>query len=88
MYAIRSYYEYFFTEDLALRVDARYVADLHSDRRFDQSPGSDDLDNNLIAMAGLTWQFGGPPPAPAPPADSDMDGVPDSRDKCPGTPLV
>ena len=38
-------------------------------------------------MAGLTWQFGGPPPKPAPPLDSDMDGVPDSRDKCPGTPL-
>lgn len=79
--------KYFFTEDLALRVDARYVADLHSDRDFDQDPGSDDPDHNLIATAGLYWQFGGPPPAPAPPADSDMDGVPDSRDKCPGTPL-
>lgn len=80
-------FKYFFAEDLALRVDARYVADLHSDRQYDQLPGSDDPDHNLIATAGLYWQFGGPPPAPAPPVDSDMDGVPDSRDKCPGTPL-
>lgn len=79
--------KYFFTDDLALRLDARYVADLHSDRQYDQLPGSDDPDHNLIAMAGLTWQFGGPAPKPAPPTDSDMDGVPDSRDKCPGTPL-
>ena len=80
-------FKFFFADDLAVRVDARYVADLHSDRNFDQAPGSDGPDHNFIAMAGLTWQFGGPPPAPAPPADSDMDGVPDSRDKCPGTPL-
>jgi len=80
-------FKYFFTDDLAFRAEARYVADLHSDRNYDQSPGSDNLDHNLIASAGLTWQFGGPPPAPAPPVDSDMDGVPDVRDKCPGTPL-
>jgi OOP family OmpA-OmpF porin len=80
-------FKYFFAEDLAFRAEARYVADLHSDRDFDQDPGSDNIDSNLIAMAGLTWQFGGPPPAPPAPVDSDMDGVPDSRDKCPGTPL-
>lgn len=80
-------FKYFFTENLALRAEARYVADLHSDRDYDQDPGSDNIDHNLIAAAGLTWQFGGPPPAPAPPVDSDMDGVPDVRDKCPGTPL-
>lgn len=28
-----------------------------------------------------------PPPPPAPPLDSDQDGVPDSIDACPGTPL-
>jgi len=78
-------FKYFFNDDFALRVDARYVADLHSDRTYDQK-NSDDTDNNLIATAGLVWQFGGPPPAPAPPADNDMDGIPDSRDKCPGTP--
>ena len=79
-------FKYFFIDDLALRVDARYIADLHSDRNYDQGSG-DDTDHNLIASAGLVWQFGGPPPAPAAEADSDMDGVPDSRDKCPGTPL-
>ncbi|MCM2265137.1 MAG: OmpA family protein [Desulfuromonadales bacterium] len=79
--------KYFFTDNVALRLDARYIADLHSDRNFDQDPGSDNVDHNLIATAGLVWQFGGPPPAPAPPVDSDMDGVPDARDKCPGTPL-
>jgi OOP family OmpA-OmpF porin len=78
-------FKLFVSDDLALRVDARYVADLNSDRTYDQRQSSD-TDHNLIATAGLVWQFGGPPAAPAPPADSDMDGVPDSRDKCPGTP--
>jgi OOP family OmpA-OmpF porin len=80
-------FKLFFSEDLALRVDARYVADLHSDRNFDQEPGSDDVDHNLIAAAGLTWQFGGPPPAAPAPTDSDQDGIPDLRDKCPDTAL-
>lgn len=81
-------FKYFFSKDLALRGDVRYIADIHSDRSFDQDSHTDDnFDNNLIAMAGLTWQFGGPPPAPPAPVDSDLDGVPDTRDKCPGTPL-
>ncbi len=80
-------FKLFFSEDLALRVDARYVADFHSDRNFDQEPGSDDVDHNLIAAAGLTWQFGGPPPAAPAPTDSDQDGIPDLRDKCPDTAL-
>jgi OOP family OmpA-OmpF porin len=80
-------FKYFFSDNLALRFDARYIADQHSDRNFEQRPSSDDLDHNVMLMAGLTWQFGGPPPAPAPPLDSDGDGIPDSRDKCPGTPL-
>ena len=80
-------FKYFFSENLAFRAEARYVADLHSDRDYDQDPGSDDIDNNLLAVAGLTWQFGGPAPAPPAPVDSDQDGIPDARDKCPGTPL-
>lgn len=45
-----------------------------------------------MATAGLSLLLGGaapPPPAPAAPAaprDSDGDGVPDDRDRCPGTP--
>jgi OOP family OmpA-OmpF porin len=80
-------FKYYFNPDIALRVDARYVADLHSDRNYDQDPGSDDLDSNLIASIGLTFQFGGPAPAPLAPSDGDQDGIPDSRDRCPGTPL-
>jgi OOP family OmpA-OmpF porin len=78
-------FKLFVIDDLALRLDARYVADLNSDRTYDQRRSSD-TDHNLIATAGLVWQFSGPAAPPAPPADSDMDGVPDSRDKCPGTP--
>lgn len=58
--------KYFFSDDLALRLDARYVADMNPDRNYDQNFGSDDFDHNLIAMAGLVWQFGAPTPAPAP----------------------
>jgi len=54
-------------------------------QNFDQGSG-DDTDHNRIATAGLVWQFGGPPPAPAAPADSDMDVIADSGDKCPNTP--
>ena len=38
--------------------------------------------NELIAGLGLHFPFG----AKAAPADSDGDGVPDERDRCPGTP--
>lgn len=79
--------KYFVSNDLALRLDARYLLDLHSDRPYDQAPDSDDTDHNLIASAGLVWQFGGMPSAPPAPLDSDLDGIPDSRDKCPDTAL-
>ncbi len=36
--------------------------------------------NEIVVGAGLVLAFGGAP------KDSDYDGVPDSRDKCPGTP--
>lgn len=78
--------KYFVSNDLALRLDARYLIDLHSDRPYDQAPGSDDTDHNLVATAGLIWQFGGVVAPPAP-LDSDLDGIVDSRDKCPDTPL-
>jgi OOP family OmpA-OmpF porin len=46
--------------------------------------------NDLIFSMGLVFNFGGskaPPPAAAVvDPDSDGDGVPDSRDRCPGTP--
>lgn len=82
--------KYFVNKDTALRMELRHVVDLHSDRSWDRdSSTSDKTDNNLMAMAGLYWQFGGvTAPLPQPRAsDSDGDGIADSRDKCPGTPL-
>ncbi len=78
--------KYFFSEDTALRFDARHVVDVHSDRDWDQFD-RDEHDNNVLLTAGLYWQFGGAEPPPPAPLDSDRDGIPDLRDKCPGTPL-
>lgn len=78
--------KYFISEDTALRVDLRHVIDFHSDRDWDHN-GDDNIDNNLIATAGLYWQFGGTVPPPPKPRDSDQDGIYDVRDKCPDTPL-
>lgn len=78
--------KYFVTDDVALRADLRHIIDFHSDSEWDRVSG-DDTDNNYMATVGLYFQFGGPaPPAPRP-ADSDSDGIPDLRDKCPDTPL-
>jgi outer membrane protein OmpA-like peptidoglycan-associated protein len=78
--------KYFISDDTALRMDLRHVLDYHSDRDWDRSSG-DSLDNNFLASAGLYWQFGGPALPPPAPLDSDGDGIPDLRDKCPDTPL-
>ena len=80
--------KYFVSKDMALRLEARHVIDLHSDRDWDRdSTDSDKTDNNLLALAGLYWQFGGAAEPTPPPADSDGDGIPDIRDKCPDTPF-
>jgi OOP family OmpA-OmpF porin len=80
--------KYFITKNTALRLDARQVIDFHSDRDYDRDgDSSDTVDFNLIASAGLYWQFGGATPPPPKPMDSDSDGIPDTRDKCPDTPL-
>jgi OmpA-OmpF porin, OOP family len=46
--------------------------------------------NDLLISAGFIFSFGNHAPkpvaAPPPPLDSDGDGVPDDRDRCPGTP--
>jgi OOP family OmpA-OmpF porin len=79
--------KYFFSEDAALRLDARYIAGFHSDDRWGLAGRGDNSEGNFIVSAGLYFQFGGVTPAPPPPADSDLDGIPDSRDKCPDTPF-
>ena len=70
--------KYFFAENVALRGDVRHVLEL------------DDKYNNLVYSAGLVFQLastGAPEPVAEPVvADSDGDGVPDDRDKCPDTP--
>lgn len=78
--------KYFFSEDTALRLEARYIAGFHSDDRWDVTGSGDNTENNFIVSAGLLFQFGGVVPVIAAPTDSDQDGIPDSRDKCPDTP--
>jgi len=79
--------KYFFSEDTALRLEARHIAGFHSDDRWNVAGTGDNTEHNFIISAGLFFQFGGVMPAPPPPTDSDLDGIPDSRDKCPDTPL-
>lgn len=85
-----------FTNHLAARVEGRYLQDFNSK----SYPGINRLGDYRV-NAGLQYSFytpppppppkavappPPPPPPPAPPADSDKDGVPDSRDQCPNTP--
>jgi OOP family OmpA-OmpF porin len=79
--------KYWVAENVALRVDVR------------DNMIIDDTIHNFETTAGVVFRFGGnPSPAPAaqaapvqvaqvaPPVDSDGDGVPDTLDRCPGTP--
>ncbi|BCR05881.1 membrane protein [Desulfuromonas versatilis] len=72
----------FFTDNLALRFDARHLL----------YEANSDLEHNLLMNLGLNLNFGGakaappPRPEPEPPRDSDGDGVYDDHDRCPGTP--
>jgi OOP family OmpA-OmpF porin len=79
----------FMSDNIALRGDVRHIIYSY-DRTY----------SNYEATVGVYFAFGGAAPAakpvakqeepaPAPvvePMDSDGDGVPDARDKCPGTP--
>ena len=60
-----------------LRLDARNVF-LSAD---DPSPYADSIQNTLLVTAGLRFAMG------ADPRDSDLDGVTDKNDLCPGTPV-
>ncbi|HET6371846.1 MAG TPA: OmpA family protein [Candidatus Polarisedimenticolia bacterium] len=66
---------WYFTDHFGLRVDGRYVSVDVGEEEVDQRQ------SNLEGTVGLLWSFGG-----GPPADSDRDGVPDRKDKCPNTP--
>ncbi len=65
---------------VALRAEYRYRSDDLLDSRL----------NDQFLSLGLQFPFGGSKAVVAPLAadpDSDSDGVPDSRDRCPGTPV-
>ncbi|MGH8447591.1 MAG: thrombospondin type 3 repeat-containing protein [Solimonas sp.] len=64
------------TQNLDLRLEGRYNLDFVSGKGAVQ----DDTFYLWTAGVGLRWKFG------ADPNDDDGDGVPNSRDKCPGTP--
>ena len=70
-----------------IRVDARdnivWVDEFSEDQEVEKKP-----QNTWELTAGLSFFFGGGPREPeyVPPADSDGDGVPDDRDRCPNTP--
>jgi outer membrane beta-barrel protein len=64
----------FFNDTVSMRFDARYLM-------VDAGGTVNDWQSNYEAAVGVSWTFGG---GPAP--DEDGDGVPDRRDRCPGTP--
>jgi OOP family OmpA-OmpF porin len=70
---------------------------LRTELRYRQDREDSNTINDLVLNVGLQIPFGSPysqpvaaaappPPPPPPPPDSDGDGVPDSRDRCPDTP--
>jgi OOP family OmpA-OmpF porin len=70
---------WFLTERFGLRFDLRLVStDVGGDVGERQS--------NLESMVGAMWAFGKGGGAPKQVQDSDGDGVPDKKDKCPDTP--
>lgn len=62
-------------ERFGVRLDARYVS-LKLGRPYDEQQA------NYEGTVGILLSLGG-----GPPPDSDNDGVPDRKDKCPGTPV-
>lgn len=68
----------FFTEQLALRIDARHVV------VFAES-GQRSYFNNLLATGGITWQFYGSESLERLSNDTDADGIVDAYDRCPAT---
>ncbi|NIO15887.1 MAG: OmpA family protein [Deltaproteobacteria bacterium] len=63
--------KFFVGENIAIRGDIRHII------------AYSDALNNFAFTLGVTYQFG---KAKEPPKDSDMDGISDSEDLCPGTP--
>lgn len=66
---------WYFADHFGLRLDGRYVAS-------DIGRPSNEKQANYEGAVGILFAFGG-----GPAADSDNDGVPDRKDKCPATPV-
>jgi outer membrane protein OmpA-like peptidoglycan-associated protein len=64
---------YFFSPTTALRVEGRMA--------YDKFKELSDPAYNGTGLVGLAWFIGG-----GPPKDTDVDGVPDKKDKCAATP--
>jgi outer membrane protein OmpA-like peptidoglycan-associated protein len=64
-----------FNDMLGVMVEGRAITDLPKDDLFKNAKI-----NAIVASAGITLAFGGKP------RDTDGDGVPDRKDKCPATP--
>jgi len=64
---------FWMTDNLGIRLEGRDVS-------FKSYNGPDEKLHNMILGAGLIFALGGTP------RDTDADGVPDKKDKCPGTP--
>ncbi len=62
------------SDKVALRLEARDIMWLPHDKSIEKT-------QNLVLGGGITFALGGKP------RDTDGDGVPDSKDKCPNTPL-
>ncbi len=74
----------FLSDRIALRVEGRAVYSPKTQSSFGPTTAK-----HYLVTAGLSVFHlgGGPSPSPSPAMDSDHDGVPDSIDKCPNTPL-
>jgi outer membrane protein OmpA-like peptidoglycan-associated protein/opacity protein-like surface antigen len=66
---------WFWSENFGIRLDGRFVAV--------EVDALDETQGNVEGTLGLMFAFGGTARAPV---DSDGDGVPDRKDKCPDTP--
>jgi outer membrane protein OmpA-like peptidoglycan-associated protein len=85
--------------ETAARLEARYRYDVQQPPHPDeQDPAPQHFYNDIIVNLGLQFALSPKPEEPAPTpepvavveaqeTDADVDGVPDSRDKCPDTPI-
>ncbi len=73
-----------FGQRVPLKGSGEWRWEIRGDRSVTDGGSNDGIGGksilNLHAMLGIGWGFGGAP------RDSDGDGVPDRRDKCPNTP--